>query len=153
MESILRAAFIYTFILLIFRIVGRRSLGEITTFDFVLLLIIGDSAQQGLLGDDYSLTNAVIVVLTLFLMDIGLSALKQKSPKIEQFLEDSPLILIDNGHMLKKRMDKEHIGESEILCAARKTQGLERLDQIKYAILERDGVISIVPQPQPSYND
>lgn len=148
MDSVVRALVIYAVLLLIFRISGKRSLSQITTFDFVLLLVIGEATQQALLGDDFSLTNAFIVIVTLVGVDIGLSLLKQRSPTLELLLDDTPLIIVENGRPLKERMDKARIDESDVLTAARELQGLERMDQIKYAVLERSGGVSIIPQAQ-----
>lgn len=146
MDSVLRAAAIYVFLLLVFRLSGKRSLAQITTFDFVLLLVIGEATQQALLGDDFSLTNAAVVILTLLGLDIALSLLQQRSPLMEKWLDDIPLVLVDDGTPLKDRMDKARVDESDILAAARELQGLERMDQVKYAVLERSGGISIVPK-------
>ena len=148
MDSVFRALAIYAILLIIFRISGKRSLAQITTFDFVLLLVIGEATQQALLGDDFSLTNAFIVIVTLVGIDIGLSLLKQRSPKLELLLDNAPLIIVENGRPLQERMDKARIDESDVLTAARELQGLERMDQIKYAVLERSGGVSIIPQPQ-----
>ena len=150
MDSVLRALAIYAILLIIFRISGKRSLAQITTFDFVLLLVIGEATQQALLGDDFSITNAFIVIVTLLGLDIALSLLKQRSQKLELLLDDTPLIIVEDGRPLKERMDKARIDESDILGAARELQGLERMDQIKYAVLERSGGVSIVPKPQES---
>jgi uncharacterized membrane protein YcaP (DUF421 family) len=146
MDSVLRAAAIYIILLVIFRISGKRSLAQITTFDFVLLLVIGEATQQALLGDDFSLTNAFMVIVTLVGMDIGLSLLKQHSQVLEQWMDDVPLVIVDDGRPLKERMDKARIDEMDILTAARELQGLERMDQIKYAVLERSGGISVIPK-------
>jgi uncharacterized membrane protein YcaP (DUF421 family) len=148
MDSVLRALAIYAILLIIFRISGKRSLAQITTFDFVLLLVIGEATQQALLGDDFSMTNAFIVIVTLLGLDIALSLLKQRSPKIELLLDDTPLIIVEDGRPLKERMDKARIDESDVLTAARELQGLERMDQIKYAVLERSGGVSVVPKAQ-----
>ncbi len=148
MDAVLRGLAIYIFLLLIFRLTGKRSLGQVTTFDFVLLLIIGETTQQGLLGDDFSITNAFLLILTLIVIDLGLSLWKQRSPRVEQWLEGTPLVIMEEGQLLKDRMDKVQIDESEILSAARELQGLERLDQIKYAVLERNGGITIIPKQQ-----
>lgn len=80
MDSVLRALAIYLFLMVIFRISGKRSLAQITTFDFVLLLVIGEATQQALLGDDFSLTNAALVIATLLGLDTGLSLLQQRLP-------------------------------------------------------------------------
>jgi uncharacterized membrane protein YcaP (DUF421 family) len=147
-DSVLRAAAIYVVLLLVFRLAGKRSLAQITTFDFILLLVIGEATQQALLGDDFSMTNAVIVIVTLVLLDIGMSLAKQRSPGLGKLLDDVPLVILQDGKLLKNRMDKARVDEADILAAARELQGLERLDQIKYAVLEQNGSISIIPKPE-----
>jgi uncharacterized membrane protein YcaP (DUF421 family) len=76
MDAVLRGLSVYIFLLIIFRISGKRSLGQVTSFDFVLLLIIAETTQQALLGDDYSVTNAFLLIGTLVGVDIGLSLLE-----------------------------------------------------------------------------
>ncbi len=148
MDAVLRACAIYFFLLLIFRLSGKRSIAQITTFDLILLLIISEATQQALLGQDFSLTNAFLVIVTLVGIDIGLSLLKQRSPRFEKILEDEPLIIVEEGRPLLARMKKVRVDEEDVLIAARVLQGLERMDQIKYAVLERNGGISIVPKQE-----
>ena len=146
MDIVLRGFTIYIFLLIIFRLCGKRSLAQITTFDFVLLLLVSEATQQALLGDDFSVSNAFLLIVTLVGLDIGLSLWKQWSPTMERLLEGKPLLIVEHGKLLKEHMVKERVDEADILAAARELQGLERLEQIKYAVLERDGVISIIPQ-------
>jgi uncharacterized membrane protein YcaP (DUF421 family) len=145
MESVLRAATIYAFLLIVFRITGKRTLAQITSFDFVLLLIIGESTQQALLGDDFSVINACIVIATLMCLELGLSLIKEWMPRFDPVLESTPLIIVENGRLLNERTVNERVDLNDVLAAARDHHGLERLDQIKYAVLERSGGISIVP--------
>ena len=146
MEAVWRAAAIYFFYWLIFRIAGKRTLSEMTSFDFILLLMIGEATQQALLGDNYSITHALIVGSTLIFLDVMLSNLKERYPQAEHAIEGVPVIVMQDGKMLQDRMRKERIDAEDILTAAREAHGIERLDQIKYAILERSGGISIVPR-------
>ena len=148
MDALFRTLAVFGFLLLLFRISGKRSLAQITTFDFVVLLIIGEATQQALLGDDFSVTNAFMVILTLMAADIGLSLLKQRVPRLEKFIDGLPLVIVENGKPLQDRMDKARVDEGDILSAARMLQGLERMEQIKYAVLERDGGITVIPQPE-----
>jgi uncharacterized membrane protein YcaP (DUF421 family) len=148
MDAVLRGLSVYMFLLIIFRISGKRSLGQVTSFDFVLLLIIAETTQQALLGDDYSVTNAFLLIGTLVGIDIGLSLLKQRSAKLDQLLEGAPLVIVEEGKPLKDRMDKARVDEEDILHAARELQGLERIEQIKYAVLERNGDITVVPKQE-----
>jgi uncharacterized membrane protein YcaP (DUF421 family) len=137
----------YTFfLLLIFRIAGQRTLAHMTTFDFVLLLIVAEATQQGLIGDDFSLTQAMLLIITLVGFDIRLSLLKEKLPFLDKWLEGTPLVIVQDGKPLPERMKGARVDESDVLVAARELQGLERMDQIKFAVLERTGEISIVPK-------
>ena len=145
MDAVLRAAAIYLFMLVIFRVTGKRSLAQITTFDFVLLLIIAETTQQALLGNDFSITNTMILVTTLLGMELAMTYLKEWIPRAVDWLDGMPLVLVENGEMLTYRMEKARVNKGDILSAARETQGLERMDQIKYAVLEQHGGISIVP--------
>jgi len=145
MDVILRGAATYFFVWLIFRVAGKRSLAEITTFDFVLLLIISETTQASLTDKNNSMTCTFLLILTMVGMDIGLSLIKQRVPKFERFADGLPLVILADGVPLRDRMDKERIDDEDILSAARELQGLERLEQIKYAVLERNGGISVVP--------
>jgi uncharacterized membrane protein YcaP (DUF421 family) len=145
MDSVLRAAAIYLVLLVVFRVSGRRTLAELTTFDFVLLLIIGEATQQALLGEDFSLTNAVLVVTTLLTIELSLSILKQRVPFLDKLLDGVPMVVVDHGRPLHDRMRKARIDEEDVLEAARRLQGIERLEQIKYAVLEVSGGITVVP--------
>ncbi|ALY47581.1 DUF421 domain-containing protein [Pseudomonas aeruginosa] len=144
MDSVLRAAALYLVLLVLFRIAGRRSLTDITTFD-LLLMIIGEATQQALLGDDFSLVNAVLVIITLIVIDVGLSLLKLRHPKLDTLIEGSPTLIVEYGRPLHARLAEARLREEDILLAARETQGLERMEQIRFAILEKNGKISIIP--------
>lgn len=144
MESVVRALVIYAVLLLLFRLTGKRALGQITTFDFVLLLIISEAIQNGMVGTSYSVTNALVIVVTLVAADIGLSLLKLRCPGLDKYLDGAPLVIVDHGRPLRERMKQELVDESDVLSAAR-GEGLERMTQIKYAVLERNGHISIIP--------
>lgn len=146
MDSVLRAAAIYVVLLILFRVAGRRSLAELTAFDFILLLIIGDATQQALLSEDYSLINAFLVIVTLISIDVGISLWKQRSRTVNRLIDGVPTILVENGRPFPHLMNRARVREEEIMEAARRLQGLERMDQIKYAVLEVSGGITIVPR-------
>lgn len=145
MNPVLRGVIIYLFLLIVFRFMGKRSLANTTTFDFVVLLIISEVTQNALVGEDYSITNALVLISTLMGVDIVLSLLKKKFKRFDQIAEGMPLIVVDHGQPLQDRMQKTGVDAEDILQAARQFQGLERMDQIKYAVLEKDGSISIIP--------
>jgi uncharacterized membrane protein YcaP (DUF421 family) len=146
MDTVLRSIVVYVFLLVIFRLSGKRSLAQITTFDFVLLLIIGEATQQALIGNDNSIVNSMLVIIALMTTDIALSLLKQRWPRLDKYVDDVPLLIVENGEPLRDRMKKVRVDEEDVLAAARELQGVERMDQIRYAVLERSGGISIIPK-------
>jgi uncharacterized membrane protein YcaP (DUF421 family) len=148
--GVLRAAFVYLFLLVVFRLYGRRTLGQITTFDFVLLLIISEAIQPAMVGEDHSLTNAAVIVLTLFGIDELLSLWKQRSHRANAWMEGMPLVLINNGRVLKEVLESVQLSEEDILSSAREAHGVSDLAEIQYAVLEVNGSISIIPRQQKS---
>jgi uncharacterized membrane protein YcaP (DUF421 family) len=145
-ESVIRALVVYLFLLVIFRVAGKRTLSETSSFDLVLLLIISETTQQAMVNSDHSMTNAGLLIVTLVGLDILLSYIKQWSPTAEAWLDGLPLIVLRNGKPLNDRMQRERIDEADILEAGREKFGVEELDEIKYAVLERHGEITIVPR-------
>jgi len=123
MDSVLRAMAIYLVLLVLFKVAGRRTLAELTTFDLVLLLVIA----------------------TLIAIDIGFSLAKQRSAWFARVLDGGPTVLVEQGQVLHKRLKHARLDEGDILEAARSTQGLVELKQIRFAILERNGKISVIP--------
>jgi uncharacterized membrane protein YcaP (DUF421 family) len=148
MDSVLKAVIIYLVLWLIVRLSGRRSLAQMTAFDFILFLFIGGATQRALIGQDYSLINAFLVVVTLVGLDVGMSLLEARSPFMEKLLRGTPTLLVDHGNLLRTRMLRARVTEAEILESARHDHGIERLDQIKFAVLEASGKISIIPAPK-----
>lgn len=146
MDAILRGTAVYLFLLVVFRLAGKRTLNKITTFDAVLLLIISESVQQAMIDTDNSMTNAFLLILTLVGLDIGLSCWKQRSRRLTKLLDGVPVVMIENGELHRDRMARERVDEADILASARELQGLERLDQIKHAVMEGSGTISIIPR-------
>jgi uncharacterized membrane protein YcaP (DUF421 family) len=146
LDSVLRALAIYVFLLVIFRVAGKRTMAQITVFDFVLLLIISEATQQAMIGQDFSITNAALVITTLVAAERALTWVQRRYKSVDRLLDGLPLLLVEDGKPLEDRLKQERIDVSEILAAARQTQGLARMDQIKYAVLEQSGGISIVPK-------
>ena len=146
METVLRGLSVYLVLLLVTRFSGRRTLGEMTTFDFVLLLIVAETTQQALLGDDFSIFNSFVLIVVLFGADIFLSYAKEWSPRLAVWLDGQPTVLMSAGNLDTRALSRARVGVAEILEAARTQHGLERLDQINFAVLEASGHISIVPR-------
>lgn len=145
MDAVLRATSIYVIVWILFRIAGKRTLSEATAFDFVLLLIIAETTQQALLGDDNSVTNALLLITTLIGIDILMSIVKRRFPRVDRIMDGQPTLIVDNGQPLRERMARARVGDADVMEAARRLQGLERIDQIKYAVLEPSGGITVIP--------
>ena len=145
MDSVLRTIAVYLFVLVVFRISGKRSLSQSTTFDFILLLIIGEATQQALLGNDFSVVNACVVISTLVVLDFLFSYMEGRFPRFGRVVSSLPVVVLENGKLIEESAKREGVTLAEILAEGREKHGLERLEQFKYAILERHGGISIVP--------
>ncbi len=145
MNPVLRGIIVYVFLLIVFRLMGRRTLSETTTFDLVLLLIISEVTQQGLVGEDFSITTAALLICTLMGIDLLLTLWKNASKHVDRIIEGAPLVIVADGKPLEKRMDKTKVDKDDVMQAARLTFGLEKMEEIKFAVLEKDGTISIIP--------
>lgn len=146
MDAVLRAAAVYLALLVIFRVFGKRTIAQITTFDLVLLLIVSEATQQALLGEDFSVTMAVLVIVTLVGIDRIFDYLGWRFPRFGRVVDGTPVVLVERGSPLEARMNKHHIDLGEVLQHARSSQGIRGLNEIDYAILERSGSISIIPK-------
>jgi uncharacterized membrane protein YcaP (DUF421 family) len=147
MEMILRGVAVYLFLMLVFKIAGKRSLSEVDTFDMVLLLIISETTQEALVGPNFSFTGAAIVITTLVGLEIGMGILRRRSRVVSKALDSTPLVILQDGKPFEERMRREGIEITDILSQARQDRGISRLDQIQYAILETSGQISILAKP------
>ena len=144
MEPVLRALGCYLLLLLVVRLSGKRGLAQVTIFDFVLLLLISQAVGQALIGNDSSLTTAAIITITLVVVNRVSDWAAHRWADASHVLEDAPLVLIEDGHIHDDRLEKMNIRLDDILENGRLDEGVERLDQIKHAVLERSGQISIV---------
>lgn len=144
MESIIRGVAVYAFLFLIFRIAGKRTLAQTSPFELVLLLIISETTQQAMVDSDHSVTNAFLLIMTLVGLSIALSIIKHRSQAASRWLDGLPVLVVRDGTWDKEAADKMRVDEAEIMTAARTKRGLERMDEVKHAVVESDGTISIV---------
>lgn len=146
MSTVLRAVLAYFFLLLVVRVMGRRPGAQMTPFEFVLVFFIGGITIQAVVGDDHSLVNAFSAIATIALQHVLVAWLKQRFSRFGRIVDGTPLVLLDHGKWQSETMLKMRVQQTDVLEAAR-FRGLESPEQIKYAILERNGGISIVAQP------
>ena len=141
MDIVVRAVLMYFFILLITRIVGRRELSSLEPFDLILLVVIGDLIQQGVTQSDYSFTGLMLAAGTIAVLQAGVSWVGYRSKKAALVLDGEPIVVVQDGKLLEKNMQRERLRDDEVLDSARK-QGIGSLDEVAWAILETSGEIT-----------
>jgi uncharacterized membrane protein YcaP (DUF421 family) len=147
MDAVIRGLAIYFTLLVIIRLSGRRTLAQMTPFDLVIVLVISETTQQAMLGDDFSITNAIILILTLFTTDIALSYVKRWWPKTAHVIDGVPTVLVVDGRYDERALRGCRLDKEDVMEAARSQEGIERVSEIKFAIMEVSGNISIIKKP------
>jgi uncharacterized membrane protein YcaP (DUF421 family) len=143
MDLVLRAIVVFAFVLLLTRVIGKRELGSLQPFDLILLIVLGDALQQGLTQDDYSLTGAVLVVGTIAVLQVGVSWLGYRFPRVRPILEGEPIIVVQDGKVIERNLDRERLTVEELAEEARRQQ-IAHLSEVRFAILETSGTISFI---------
>ena len=143
MNTILRAAVAYLFLLLVVRVIGRRPGAQMTPFEFVLIFFIGGISIQAVVGEDHSLVNAFTAICAIALMHVLVASAKQRFPVIGRLVDGTPLLLLKRGEWQSQTMAEMRVQDVDVMEAAR-SRGISDLGQIKYAILERNGGVSII---------
>ena len=144
--GILRALFGYFFLIVIVRIVGRRPGKQLTPFEFVLIFFLGGLTLTGIVGDEVSLTSAMLQIITIACGHYFIVWLRARSPRAARLLDGTPLVLLDRGQWQMENMHNQSVADDDVMAMAR-DQGLRTLDEVGTAVLERNGEISIIPAP------
>ena len=144
MDLVFRAAAAFIFIFAITRLVGRRELNSLEPFDLILLVVTGDLVQQGITQSDYSVTGAFIVISVIALLTVAVSYLSFRAPPLRRVFEGEPIVLVENGRPIERNLRRERITVEELEEAAR-LQQVEALNDVRLAVLETNGDISIIP--------
>ena len=145
MSVIIRAAVAYLILLLAVRLIGRRMASMMAPFDIVVLFLFGGALMSAVLGDDHSMVAAVSAVFSIGLMHVSISALKQRLAWFGRIVDGTPVIVYEKGEWHQDRMRTLRMLESDVMAAVRQ-KGLMRLEQVRYAVIERDGKVSIIPE-------
>jgi uncharacterized membrane protein YcaP (DUF421 family) len=151
-EIIARTVIIYGALLIALRVAGKRELGQMTPFDLVVLLLISEAVQNALIDGDLSVTGGLIAAGTLIGVNYGVAKARDRLPWFREFVEGSPTVLVNNGKLIRENMRRENIEVEEVMMAIRE-HGLDNIEDVRLAVLETDGSISVVPadgdaQPQ-----
>lgn len=144
-EKILRSVVVYLFILLAFRFTGKRQVGQLTPFDLVLLLIISNVVQNAVIGNDNSLGGGLLGAVTILTLNYLVVGLAYRFKPLRRLMAGEPTLLVHNGKVLKQRMERERITLEDLEAALRKS-GLTSVERVRFAVLEENGQISVIPK-------
>lgn len=145
MSIIIRAAVSYLVLLFAVRLIGRRVASQLAPFDLVVLFLFAGVTITSILGDDHSSAAMISVVFTLGLMHVLVSWLKTRFAFIGRMVDGTPVVVFERGRWHEHRMRRLRLHEQDVMTAVRQ-RGLERLAQVRYAVVERDGKISIIAE-------
>lgn len=147
MGTIIRAILGYCLLLLVVRILSRRPGGQLTLFEFVIVFLIGGVAIAATVGRDHSVTNCSTAILSIALMHRAVAWLKDKSPRFALLIDGTPLVLIKDGDWQLDVMRGMRVDPEDVMAAAR-TKLIGSVFDIKYAVLERNGTISVIKKEE-----
>ena len=140
---IVRGTVTYWFIVILFRVLMRRSAGSVGIADLLLLVLIADAAQNGMAGDYKSITDGMVLVTTLLAWTVIIDWATYRSPRLAKLLQPDPLPLVENGRMNRRHMREELLSEDELRAKLRE-QGIERIEEVKRATMESDGAVTVI---------
>jgi uncharacterized membrane protein YcaP (DUF421 family) len=144
-EFILRGLVVYTFLIAILRLTGKRQVGQLAPFDLVLLLVLSNAVQNAMNGGDNSITGGLISAATLIALNGVVGRLTYKSKRLERLVEGRPELLIHNGRLFAEVLEREKITHHE-LNAALRAAGCACAEEVHYAVLENTGQITVQPR-------
>ena len=143
MDLAIRAIVLYVFVTVLTRVVGRRELSSLQPFDLILLIVLGDSIQQGLTQDDYSVTGAAIVVGTIAVLQVATSYLSFRVPFLRPVLDGQPIVVVEDGKAIERNLHRERLSLEDLMEEARQQQ-IASLDEVQWAVMETSGAISFI---------
>ena len=143
MDIVLRAAVVFVFVLFLTRVVGRRELSSMEPFDLIMLVVIGDLVQQGVMQSDNSVTGTLLSAGTIGILTVVASWANFRFPRLRPVLEGEPVIVVQDGKPIERNLARNRITLEELAAQARK-QGIARLDDVQWAVLETSGEISFI---------
>jgi uncharacterized membrane protein YcaP (DUF421 family) len=147
LEIAYRTGFVYLALLLGLRLTGKRQVGQLTPFDFLLLLLLANSVQNAMTGPDTSLAGGLVAAGTLILLNMIVAWTARRSSRAEQAIEGSPTILIRHGQILNQNLAREGISREDLLRSLRE-HGVETVEEVRSGILEVDGTVSVIKEDE-----
>ena len=143
MDIVFRAFFVFVLLYVLMRVIGRRELSTLEPFDLILLVVLGDLVQQGVTQDDYSVTGIMLAIGTIALLQLGVSFVNYKFPKLRPLLDGEPIILVQDGKPIEHNMKRERVTHEDIAGAARQ-ESIAHVSEIEWAVLETNGKLSFI---------
>ena len=144
-EIVLRTAIVYLFLVVVLRLSGKREVGQLSILELIVILVISDAVQNSMVGDNTTLWGGLVAVLTLVGIDKGISLLTDRSKRIRQALEGEPRLLVRDGRLMERALREENVDADDVRTAVR-AHGLANIDDVRMAVLETDGSISVIPK-------
>src|SRR5881394_817586 len=144
-EFVLRGIIIYVFLIGLLRLTGKRQIGQMAPFDLVLLLVLSNAVQNAMNGGDNSVVGGVISAVSLVGTNWAVGLLTYKSKRMEALVEGRPEVLIHNGKLFEKALQQSKITHHELMTALREA-GCATVEDVRGALLETDGSISVIPK-------
>jgi uncharacterized membrane protein YcaP (DUF421 family) len=141
----IRSALVFVAVFAGLRLMGKRELGQMTVFDLVVILLIANAVQNAMVGPDFSVQGGILAAVVLLAVDRGVTFLRLRSERWGRLLEGTPTVLIEDGEFIPAHLRKEGLERDDVEMIMRE-HGLESVSEVKLAVLETDGAISIVPQ-------
>jgi uncharacterized membrane protein YcaP (DUF421 family) len=149
MEIVIRAAVMFLFLWGVTRAVGRTTLGELSTFELLMYVTLGDLVQQSVTQQDYSLTSGILTISVFALFTTVLSWTQWRFPRMRPLINGKPVVIIRDGRPLETALRQQRMSTSDLMAAARQ-QGIRSLGDVDLAILENDGKVSFFTATQDS---
>jgi uncharacterized membrane protein YcaP (DUF421 family) len=143
MDIVLRGIFVFVFLYVLMRMIGRRELSSLEPFDLILLIVLGDAVQQGLTQDDYSLTGAFLAIGTIAIMQVTVSYANFRFPKLRPVLDGEPIVVVQDGKPIEKNLKRERVTIEDLAAAARQ-QNIAKIEEVQWAVMETSGAISFI---------
>lgn len=143
MDIALRATLMFFILYILLRVLGKRELSQMTPFELVTLIVLGDLIQQGVTHNDFSLTGATLAIGTFAFWGLVMSWGSYLSPRLERLLEGEPRVIIRHGELLEKNLRRDRLTRSEVESEMR-LAGIARVADVDWAILETNGKISFI---------
>ena len=151
-QIVVRSAVVYVFLLIVLRLMGKRQIGQLAPFDLVLILVLSNAVQNAMNGGDNSVLGGLVSASTLFALNSAVAVVTARSKKAEALIEGHPLVLIHNGKLYDAMLRKANITHHELNSALRQA-GCACIDDVRYAVLENSGVISVIARDDRKTGD